>query len=113
MSVFLVNETEVTNDKRPGTFDYLFQPQIRVHLVPGTFLLPVQIGSADIVDSGLASEAEEEKSTTMRVSSGGAGAVDICVLLSGMKSTRSARNQCGASSGCPFYWTDTGAVPDD
>lgn len=45
VSIFLVNITNIPDNSRADTPDYLFQPQIRVHCCPGTKLVPVQITS--------------------------------------------------------------------
>ena len=42
ISIFLVNVTEIPQNDRVQTPDYLFQPQIRVHCCTGTQLIPVQ-----------------------------------------------------------------------
>ncbi len=66
VTVFLVNEAVVPDDKPPSTGDYLFQPQIRVHLCPGTWLVPVQVGGADSPAGELEAEMQEEQSMAMQ-----------------------------------------------
>lgn len=112
VSIFLVNETEVADGKRPDTFDYLFQPQLRARLVPGTCLLPVQLGGAEINDSGLASEAEEEKSTTMQFRHRAALARGhMCAAIWQEIDPERPQSSVEHPQEAPFYWTDAEIVP--
>lgn len=43
VSIFLINERTVQDEQRPKSEDYIFQPQIRVHLLEGTHLLPIHV----------------------------------------------------------------------
>lgn len=64
VSIFLVNERQSADEKRPQTGDYLFQPQIRVHLVEGTHLVPVQTGGSGATT--LEEEANEEETLALQ-----------------------------------------------
>jgi len=66
VSLFIVNVTELAERNRPATADYVFQPQIRVHLGEGTSLLPLSVppcqGTGDGCDADLDSIRQEDES---------------------------------------------------
>lgn len=110
VSVFLVNERTVPDEQRPHTSDYLFQPQIRVHLVEGTRLVPVQVsGATSIV---LAEESREEESLVLQYQHRTALARGhMCASIwKAIDPEMPADFERPAEA--PFVWTDAKAVPE-
>lgn len=64
VSIFLVNERNIPDGQKPQTEDYLFQPQIRVHLRAGAYLAPVRLSSRS--SELLKEEALEEDSLALQ-----------------------------------------------
>lgn len=113
VSIFLVNERQVPDDQRPQTPDYLFQPQIRVHLCGSTRLVPVVAGGEHLPGGALQAEITEEQSLAMQYQSRTALArghmcaavwrdIDPERPLAGTEHPREA----------PFAWTDADSVPE-
>jgi len=113
VSIYLVNVTEIPDDVKANTPDYIFQPQIRVHCCSGTTLVPVQTNSSGQATTP-GSMAEEDESLNLLY----------------QKRTAYARGHlCGATwreidperpysslptpSATPFVWTDASLVSTD
>ncbi|ABY36118.1 MAG TPA: helicase [Chloroflexus aurantiacus] len=110
ISIFLVNERIVPEESRPQTEDYLFQPQIRVHLSAGTHLIPVQI--AETESTLLAEETREEESLALQYRhrtalARGHMCAAIWKEIDPEKSTAFER-----PAEAPFAWTDAEIVPE-
>jgi len=56
VSLYLVNQRSVREGERPTTPDHVFQPQIRVHCVPGTTLASIVVASPHTATDALAYE---------------------------------------------------------
>jgi len=113
VSLFLVNQTTVADDQRPMTQDYLFQPQLRVHLGPGTRLVPVQISRGEAPDSGLAAEVREEQSMAMQYQHRTALARGhMCAAM--WQDIDPERPHPGSEhlTEAPYAWTDAGIIPE-
>jgi len=112
VSVFLINCSPIASGDRPSTSEYLFQPQIRVHVLDGTRLVPVRHLDESTVQS-------EEQSIDHKE--------DISLALLYRQRTAFARgHMCGAMwkeidpeqpfevpdrpTEAPFSWTDLGAI---
>ena len=109
--VFLVNVTEVPAGERPDTGDYVFQPQIRVHVCDGTTLVPVHLDESD---------SPEQPDENQRE--------DLSLALLYHHRTALARgHMCGAiwkdidperpfgdnhPAEAPYRWTDAETVPE-
>lgn len=110
VSIFLVNERSIPDGQKPKTEDYLFQPQIRVHLSEGTRLVPVQLSSS----SGelLKDEALEEDALALQYRHRTALARGhMCAAIwKEIDPEQSAAFERLAEA--PFAWTDVEAVPD-
>jgi len=113
ISLFLVNVTEVTGNRRPDTSDHLFQPQIRVHCCSGTSLVPVwTAGTGNLTSATPGSLAAEDTSLA---------------LLYRDRTALARGHLCGATwkaidperphpfilspGEAPFAWTDAVVVP--
>ncbi len=110
LSVFLVNECTVADEQKPHASDYLFQPQIRIHLAEGTRLVPVQVSGA--VSTLLAEEAREEESLALQYQHRTALARGhMCAAVwKAIDPEMPASFERPAEA--PFAWTDAEAVPE-
>ncbi len=113
ITVFLVNEQEIPAEERPSSVHYLFQPQIRVRLIPGTRLVPVQAGGDSELNGMLAEELREEQSLSMQYR-------DRTALARGHMCAAVWRNidperpyeGMDHPTEAPYAWTDAGVVPE-
>lgn len=113
VSLFLVNQTLMADNKHPTTADYLFQPQLRVHLGPGTHLVPVLIGGVDSPDSDLAAEVQEEQSMAMQYQQRAALARGhMCAAMWAEIDPERPAPGLEHPTEAPFAWTDAGSVPE-
>lgn len=110
VSIFMINERKASDEKRPQTVDYLFQPQIRVHLIEGTRLVPVQANAG--IASSLEEETREEESLSLQYHHRTALARGhICAAI---WNEIDPERPFGAehSTEAPFAWTDAAAIPE-
>lgn len=115
ISLFLVNNTPASQNDRPSTPDFLFQPQIRVHCCPGTYLTPVRLSTHENPE---------------RVEPGSMAEEDLRLGLLYLQRTAYARgHMCGATwkdidperpcpgketpIEAPFSWTDKDLLPKE
>lgn len=110
VSVFLVNDRNIQEEKKPRTEDYLFQPQIRVHLAKGTYLVPVQI--SEMESALLEEETREEKSLSLQYRERTALARGhMCAAIwKDIDPEKDTRFEHPAEA--PFTWTDAEIVPE-
>lgn len=110
VSIFLVNDRSVPDGNRPQTEDYLFQPQIRVHLAAGTRLLPVQVGAAE--SSLLAEETREEESLALQYQHRTALARGHMCAAMWKDIDPEAPADFERPAEAPFAWTDAESIPE-
>lgn len=91
LSVFLVNERTVADEQRPLTSDYLFQPQIRIHLTE---------------------EAREEESLALQYQHRTALARGHMCAAIWQAIDPEMPSLFERPAEAPFAWTDAGAVPE-
>lgn len=111
VSVFLINNTQIAGE-RPSTGEYIFQPQLRVHISTGTNLVPVRHqGESTSQVPDQVSENQEEISLA---------------LLYRQRTAFARGHMCGAMwqeidperpfegvnrpVEAPFSWTDSGVI---
>ena len=114
LSLFLVNETPVSNpDRRPHTSEYIFQPQIRVNTGPHTFLIPVDIAQAGVKD-GPEDEQRESLNLSMLYREHRALARGhMCAAMwKDIDPERPFEDESQRPQAAPFIWTDAVAVPE-
>jgi len=110
VSIFLVNERKIPDSQKPGAEDYLFQPQIRVHLPEGTYLLPVQLVSkgSDL----LAEEALEEDALALQYRHRTALARGHMCAAIWKEIDPEQPSDFQRPAEAPFAWTDAREVPE-
>lgn len=110
VSIFLVNDRNIPDGQKPETKDYLFQPQIRIHLLAGTRLTPVQVSTK----SGelLKEESIEEDALTLQYRHRTALARGhMCAAIwKEIDPEQPATFERPVEA--PFAWTDAEIVPD-
>jgi len=114
ISVFIVNRTEVAENKKPDTQDYVFQPQLRVHLCAGTHIVPVQISGSEANLIGLVDEAQEEQSVALQYRHRTALARGhMCgAIWQEIDPERPANCVIDGPAETPFAWIDASLVPE-
>lgn len=111
VSLFIINDTQIAGE-HPTTSEYLFQPQLRVHIPSGTILVPVRhLDDNNHHNEEQPSEYQEELSLA---------------LLYRQRTAFARGHMCGAMwkaidperpfesserpSEAPFSWTDSGSI---
>jgi len=113
VSVFLVNERQIADDQRPCTWDYLFQPQIRVHLCSHTRLVPVMAGGEDMPGGALEAEIAEEQSLAMQYRKRTALARGhMCAAIWREIDPERPLEGTEHPLEAPYAWTDADSVPE-
>lgn len=114
ISLFLVNVIEVAEEQRPDTQDYLFQPQIRVHCSPGTFLVPARTSRGnDQPDPRLNPLAAEDLSLNLLYRDRMALARGHLCGVTWREIDPERPHPAIPSPGkAPFAWTDAVVVPE-
>ena len=113
ISVFMINITQIAGE-RPSTGEYIFQPQIRIHVGDGTRLVPVRHLEESAVQSP-EDPAENQEELSL-------------ALLYSHRTAYARGHMCGAMWNdidperpfevpdrpleAPFAWTDTGAISE-
>jgi len=110
VSIFLVNDRNLPEGSRPQTEDYLFQPQIRVHLAAGTRLIPVQVSVAE--SALLAEEAREEESLALQYQHRIALARGHMCAAMWKEIDPEAPADFDRPAEAPFAWTDAEVIPE-
>ncbi|MDX9955343.1 MAG: DISARM system helicase DrmA, partial [Anaerolineae bacterium] len=110
VSIFLTNERKASDEKRPQTVDYLFQPQIRVHLTEGTQLVPVQASPG--ATSSLEEEVREEESLSLQYHHRTALARGHMCAAIWNEIDPERLFDTEHPTEAPFAWTDAGAIPE-
>ncbi|MBA3531989.1 MAG: helicase [Ardenticatenales bacterium] len=112
VSIFLVNTTELSDNGRADTPDYLFQPQIRVHCCADTRLVPVQIisgGQASTIAPG--SMAAEDESLNLLYRDRTAFARGhLCGVMWHQIDPERQHPSLTSPTEAPFAWTDAALV---
>jgi len=116
VSVFLVNETLVANpNKRPDTSEYIFQPQIRINLGPGTRLVPVEVVRELSGEAGLLVDEEQENLSLSMLYHGRRALArgHMCAAMwKAIDPERPFEDESQRPQAAPFIWTDAGVVPE-
>lgn len=113
VSIFLVNERQVADDQRPQTWDYLFQPQIRVHLGAQTRLVPVMAGGENLPGGALEAEIAEEQSLAMQYRERTALARGhMCAAIWHDIDPERPLEGTEHPVEAPYAWTDADSVPE-
>jgi hypothetical protein len=112
VSIYLVNVTEIPEDSKADTPDYLFQPQIRVHCCPGTKLVPVQITSRGQATTAIpGSMAAEDESLNLLYRGRTAYARGhLCGVTWREIDPERSHSSLPSPSAAPFGWTDAALV---
>jgi hypothetical protein len=113
ISIFLVNERKIAQETRPQTEDYLFQPQIRVHLVEGTHLVPVQVSgtTSDLLEDEF---GEEEALALQYLHRTALARGHMCAAVwKAIDPEAPADADFERPTGAPFVWVDAESVPEE